>query len=319
MNPRTFHAQTTPVAGVHYPRSLSEFQDWFPDEASCRTYLEQVKWPRGFLCPSCRSAGLPWRVSNHKLACPTCRHRTSVTAGTIFDKTRTELHKWFSAAWLFTTTKRGTSANHLHQALKMRSAETIWAMLHRYRRVMGVQHERGPLEGVVHLRYGTVPATVSARSHASVDVSVIMLREYEANGKGRIRMRRIADFQEQTLAAAVKQDVAPGSTLVVRDVASWAYLDLEYELTNRHEMTPEHVHSLLLSKAFNAWLAETYQIVPQQKYLDAYLKEFVFRFNRRNVANRGLLYYRLLQQATESVPVPLLDLTSTDRAAADPS
>jgi hypothetical protein len=42
------------LAGVHYPRTLREFNEWFPDEAACLDdYLARLRWTDGFLCPAC--------------------------------------------------------------------------------------------------------------------------------------------------------------------------------------------------------------------------------------------------------------------------
>ena len=68
--------------------------------------------------------------------CAGCGVRTSVTAGTIFDRTRTPLTVWFTACWLFATQKDGISALALQKALEIGSYQTAWAMLHRLRSVL---------------------------------------------------------------------------------------------------------------------------------------------------------------------------------------
>jgi hypothetical protein len=78
-----------PRAGVHYPRFTGEFQAWFRADADCLDYLEWLRWPDGFACPSCGCAG--WRLGDGRFECGGCGRRTSVTAGTIFDRTRTPL------------------------------------------------------------------------------------------------------------------------------------------------------------------------------------------------------------------------------------
>src|SRR5271165_1831957 len=81
---------TTPVAGAHYPRSTGEFLSWFRTDDDCLDYLEWLRWPGGFACPRCGHAG-GWRLADGRVKCGGCGGRTSVTAGTIFDKTRTPL------------------------------------------------------------------------------------------------------------------------------------------------------------------------------------------------------------------------------------
>src|SRR5436305_14817625 len=100
-----------PGAGVHYPRS-----------------------PGGFTCPSCGHAG-GWRLADGRLECAGCHGRTSVTAGTIFDRTRTPLTVWFTACWLFATQKDGVSAQSLQRSLEIGCYPTACAMLHRLRSV----------------------------------------------------------------------------------------------------------------------------------------------------------------------------------------
>jgi predicted RNA-binding Zn-ribbon protein involved in translation (DUF1610 family) len=98
-----------PVAGRDYPRTLREFNAWFPDEAACLEYLVRLRWPGGFACPVCGGSRF-WRMSKGRnLRCADCRVDVSLTAGTIFADTRLPLATWFQAAWYATGTKHGVS------------------------------------------------------------------------------------------------------------------------------------------------------------------------------------------------------------------
>lgn len=99
-----------PIAGKDYPETWCDFEDWFASEGACASYLEQLRWPRGFCCPACGVADDPGRTSRGRLLCRACRYQCSVTGGTIFDKTRTALRVWFAAAWYITSQKQGISA-----------------------------------------------------------------------------------------------------------------------------------------------------------------------------------------------------------------
>jgi len=136
-----------PRAGRHYPRSAGEFQAWFGTDADCLDYLDWLRWPDGFACPDCGHAG-GWRLDDGRYECGGCHRRTSVIAGTIFDRTRTPLTVWFTACWLFATQKDGISALSLQRALEIGSYQTAWAMLHRLRSVL-VRPGRDQLSGVV--------------------------------------------------------------------------------------------------------------------------------------------------------------------------
>jgi len=95
-------------AGKDYPRNWSEFLDWFASEEVCLSYLEKLRWPNGFVCAACGVVGEPYRSSRARLMCRACGHQGSVTAGTIFDKTRTPLRVWLAAAWYVTNQKLGS-------------------------------------------------------------------------------------------------------------------------------------------------------------------------------------------------------------------
>jgi len=107
-----------PRGGRHYPRSVGEFRSWFGGDEDCLDYLEWLRWPTGFACPACDHRGA-WRLGDGRLMCAGCGSRTSVTAGTIFDRTRTPLTVWFAACWLFATGKDGVSALSLKRTLEI--------------------------------------------------------------------------------------------------------------------------------------------------------------------------------------------------------
>ena len=112
-----------PRAGVHYRRSVGELQAWFRTDDDCLDYLEWLRWPDGFVCPRCGHGG-GWRMYDARFKCAGCGVRTSVTAGTIFDRTRTPLTVWFTACWLFATAKDGVSALNLQRTMEIGSYQT---------------------------------------------------------------------------------------------------------------------------------------------------------------------------------------------------
>lgn len=85
-----------PVAGKDYPRTYNEFLEWFANEEECRRYLAHCRWPDGFKCPHCGEKEKPWITARTYLHCRQCGSEVSVTAGTIFERTRTPLKTWFA-------------------------------------------------------------------------------------------------------------------------------------------------------------------------------------------------------------------------------
>ena len=118
----------TPEAGKDYPRNWNEFLDWFGSEGACLAYLERLRWPQEFVCPSCGVSQAPYRSSRARLMCRACGRQSTVTAGTIFDKTRTPLRVWLAAAWYLTNQKQGRQ--RLGSAARARIGELPDSLYH---------------------------------------------------------------------------------------------------------------------------------------------------------------------------------------------
>ena len=139
-----------PIPSKDYPQNWNDFLDWFRTEEACQKYLERLRWGGGFVCPQCGNIGEAYRASRTRLMCRACQHQSTVTAGTIFDKTRTPLRVWLAAAWYLTNQKQGVSALGLQRVLGLGSYQTAWTMLHRFRRAM-VRPGREQLNGLVEV------------------------------------------------------------------------------------------------------------------------------------------------------------------------
>ena len=131
-----------------YPMNLMEFEKEFSTEKQCLSYLYKLRWPDGFVCSRCGVIGEAWRIGDTLYKCASCRHITSVTAGTIFQDTHKPLIIWFRAIWYVTSQKNGTSALGLQKILGLGSYRTAWTWLHKLRRAM-IQPSRDKLQGTV--------------------------------------------------------------------------------------------------------------------------------------------------------------------------
>ena len=308
-----------PRAGVHYPARLSGLRAWFPDDAACLDYLDWLRWPEGFVCPHCGSV-IDWPMRDGRHRCGDCDRRVSVTAGTIFDKTRTPLTVWFEAAWLMTVTKAGVSASTLSNLFDMGSYQTAWTMLHRYRSVM-VLPDRDKLSGEVEADESAFggedkPGKRGRGAAGKVLVAGAIERNPNGRGFGRARLQIIEDASSPVLEWFLEEHIAPGSTLITDAWSGYppAVRDKEYEHhpvnikrsgLQAHESLPG-VHRLFsLSKR---WIQGTHQGGVQPEHLQSYLDEFVFRFNRRRSRARGLLFFRLLERSVEVGPLTYRDL-----------
>jgi transposase-like protein len=309
-----------PRAGVHYPRSVGELQAWFRTDADCVDYLEWLRWPDGFSCPDCAHVG-GWRLSDSRFECAGCGSRTSVTAGTIFHRTRTPLTVWFTAIWLFASDKGGVSALSVQRALEIGSYQTAWAMLHRLRSVL-VRPGRDRLTGTVEVDEtfigGEEPGLSGGRAPGKKVLTCIAVEVHEPKGLGRCRMAPVADASATSLHAFVTDHIEPGSTVITDGWQGYRGLErLGYTHERRSQRAArargEDPGKLLpavhrIASLIKRWLLGTHQGSTDTDHLPAYMNEFVFRFNRRRSRSRGLVFFRVLELAVDHGPVRYKDL-----------
>jgi len=295
--------------GEDYPRTLMDLEKRFASEQGCREYLFALRWPEGFVCPRCgeRSA---WAMSRGLWLCKGCRRQVSVTSGTIFQDRKLPLTSWFRALWYVTSQKNGVSALGLQRVLGMGSYKTAWALLHKLRRAM-VRPGRDRLTGSVEVDetyWGADKKAVIGRQ--TYDKALIAIAaQQDGRGIGRIRLRRILDLTKGSLHGFIAEAVEPGSTVVTDGLNIYqgmkGYLHqaivVKGQSADASTLLPR-VHRV--ASLLKRWLLGTHQGAVGHEYLDYYLDEFTFRFNRRKSASRGKLFYRLAQQAVQIDPVP---------------
>jgi hypothetical protein len=233
-----------PVAGTHYPRSAREFCCWFSTDDDCLDYFDWIRWANGSVCGQCDSEGTGWPLADRRIMCAECGARTSVTAGTIFDRTPRPLTVRFHAVWLFSIQKAGGSAKPLRRALGMNSYQTTWTMLHR------------------------------------LCSSLI--------GPGRERLVGIVEVDEAYFGG-----VRPGKPGTADDGRLLVGVAVEQLLRQRGARI----------NGPHRWLLGNHQGAEHRNHLQAYLDEFVFRFNRRTSRSRDKVFFRVLELAIDHEPV----------------
>jgi len=250
-----------------------------------------------------------------------------VTVGTVFDKTRTPLRVWLAGAWYVTNQKLGVSALGLQRVLGLGSYQTAWTMLHRFRRAM-VRPEREKLNGLVEVDETYLALTARQSSapvrkrtnHTTKALIAIAVEIHQPKGFGRIRVRRVSDNSATNVIPFVQEVVESGAR--VRTDGSAAYRELA-ALGYGHERkimlgSDEPAHVSLpgvhrVASLVKRWILGTHQGAIQPDQLDFYLDEFVFRFNRRASRSRGMLFYRLMEQAVRTPPVTYADIAQKRR------
>ena len=314
-----------PRAGLHYPRSIGEFQAWFRTDADCLDYLDWLRWPEGFVCPLCGHPG-GWAVADGRYKCGACGNRTTVTAGTLFDRRRTPLTVWFTACWMFAAQKDGVSALSLQRSLEIGSYPTAWAMLHRLRSVL-VRPGRDRLTGTVEVDEtyigGEEPGLRGGRAKGKKSLVGVAVELKQPRGCGRCRMAILRDGSAASLHPFVTEHVTPGATVITDGWQGYSGISkLGYTHQPRSQLAArargEDPGELLpgvhrVASLAKRWLLGTHQGSVDDAHLQSYLDEFVFRFNRRGSRSRGLVFYRVLELAVVHDPVRYRDLVVNPR------
>jgi len=289
-----------------FPKSLLGFQKLFPDDAACANYLERAKWGECFVCPHCDVQGEPFRLSTRPgvLACRKCRKQTSLTVGTVMERSHTPLSTWFWGAYLVSSQTPGMSAVQFQRQLGLSRYETAFQILHKLRAGM-VRPDQDPIgNGLVsHVEMDETYIDVRVRGKgrgphdkilvaAAVEVRRLEpgnARESRKGGRyaGHVRLAIIPDRSALSLNEFATNAVIVGTKVVTDD---WTgYTDLK-RLGYRHKAVAERGDPVVAEKhlpivhlvfsGLKNWLIETHHGVSPQ-HLQAYLNEFTFRFNRR--------------------------------------
>ncbi|TEU12589.1 MAG: IS1595 family transposase [Anaerolineales bacterium] len=301
-----------PVAGIDYPRTFQEFDEWFSSDDACIDYIAKIRWRNGFCCPSCGDiTEEPSLTGRGLFLCRKCKRQTSITSGTLFHKTRKPLRTWFFAMWFVTSQKHGASALGLQRVLGLGSYNTAWTWLHKLRRAM-VRLGRDQLTGEVEVDetyVGGVGVKVRGRG-ARGKAIVAIAAEVRGRGPGRIRMSVVPDVSAISLHEFVLNNVAKGAEIRTdgwkgyRGIAALGYTHIVTNISDSgnpaHVVMPR-VHRV--ASLLDRWWLGIHQGAIRPVHLDYYLDEFTFRFNRRTSKARGLLFYRLMEQAIECDPV----------------
>ena len=246
-----------------FPRSLPDFQRLFPNEAACAAYLERARWSDGFVCDYCGTLGEPYRFANRPSVCR-CRHcnrDTSLTAGTVMERTHTPLSVWFWAAYLVASQTPGMSAAQFQRQLGLSRYETAFQILHKLR------------VGMVRPDQDRIGGSLNKRRTGRY--------------AGRVRLAVVPDRSAKSLGGFIERVVTPGATIITDDWSGYAALEkrgyLHTAVAERGDMQVAETFLPIIHLVFSnlkTWLRGIHHGVNPQ-HLQAYLNEFTFRFNHR--------------------------------------
>jgi len=294
---------------------LPTFLKRFGTDAQCRAYLVRARWPAGFGCTGC-GHDQAWSHKRRLIEeCTACGKQHSILAGTLFEQTKTGLARWFLAIYLVSASKGGISALELQRQMGFGSYQTAWSWLHKIRRAM-VRPERPPLSEQVEadetLVGGAQPGrTGRGAAGKTVVAGAVETGRGQTRGRrlGRLRLAAVPDASATSLEGFIERNLARPATVTTDGWSGYQGLaakGYDHEAINLSRSWGDASLRLpaihLVFGLAKRWLLGTHHGAVSAKHLQAYLDEYVFRFNRRTARSIAHRFARVIQQAVLTPP-----------------
>jgi len=293
-----------------FPKTATEFEARFATEEDCRAYWIEARWGGKPACARCKSTRV-WAIRDGTtFECADCDHQTSLTSGTLLEKTRKPLKMWFRAVFEISTRRTGISAKDLQRIMGFGSYKTAWTWLHKLRAAL-VRPEREPLGPFVEMD----EALVGGKGGPHKELVLVA-----AEADGRVRLAHAETNDKATLKRFADDQVALDARVVTDGLASYdadslgerpheAKVQAKAERRENDAIQSCHWTISLLKR----WLLGTHAGAVAPKYLQAYLDEFAFRHNRRKTNGVGRIAARVIEQLVARQPLTMRSLIDDTR------
>ncbi len=287
--------------------TVENFHQKFPDDEACLEFLKEKRYPGGVTyCGKCEQERKHHRVTGRPAyACDYCGSMISPMAGTIFEKSSTSLRLWFYAMYLMGSTRCGISAKQIQRETGV-TYKTAWRMFKQVRSLLSdsdIQLEGSMVEMDETYMGGRRRTGRRGRPPAGDSKKTCVIGAVER--KGRVIAVAANDATRATLHGIAKERILPESTVFTDELNAYEGLDKingydhrrinhsagVYVVGDVHTNTIEGFWSLV-----KRGIGGVYHAV-SRKYLQSYLDEYSFRYNRRDRGN--LIFTSILERVFE--------------------
>ena len=288
-----------------FPKTATDFEARFATEADCRAYWIEARWGGKPACARCQSERV-WTIRDGTtFECADCDHQTSLTSGTLLEKTRKPLKMWFRAVFEISTRRTGISAKDLQRIMGFGSYKTAWSWLHKLRAAL-VRPEREPLGPFVQMD----EALVGGKGGPHKELVLVA-----AEAGGRVRLAHAETNDKATLKRFADGQIADDARVTSDGLASYdsdslgerpheAIVQTKAERRESDALQGCHWTISLLKR----WLLGTHAGAVSPKHLQSYLDEFAFRQNRRKTKGVGRIAARVIENLVVRQPLTMRTL-----------
>jgi transposase len=269
--------------------TIKDFGADFPDDTACLEYVKERRWPDGrALCVVCNVERKHYRVTGRMAyACHACGNHIFPLAGTIFHKSTTPLKTWFYVIKPMSSTRVGISAKQIQRETGV-TYKTAWRMMKHVRQLMDEQIK---LKGAVEMDEANFGGSDSNKHRHLLrqDSKTTVFGIVERGGK--VVTKVVPDAQKTTLLPIVGEVVQPKAMIYTDEHAS--YDGLRWMGKNHKHATVNHSEGYVDGYAHTNTIDGFWSLVKRGitgvyyqvglEYLQSYLNEYAFRYNRRHV------------------------------------
>ena len=275
-----------------FPKTAIEFDERFQTVEGCRAYWIEARWGGSPACAKCSSKRVWPERGGRLFECAECGHQTSLTSGTVLEKTKYPLKVWFRAVFEIASRKNGISAKELQRIMGFGSYKTAWSWLHKIRASL-MRPDVEPLEQGVEID----EAYVGSKRLGKALVLVA------AERGGRVRLALVDNNDEATIKHFADAYIAPRTDVTTDGLASYNVRSLgerqhEQKIQMKDERRKDDAlqHAHWVVSLLKRWLFGTHGGAVKTRHLQSYLDEFQFRYNRRKTNGAARLTARAIER-----------------------
>ena len=297
---------------------LFNFQKMFSTERKCYDFLFKQIWPDGFSCPRCHHKQYSFIRKRKLYQCKNCKYQVSVTAGTIFHKSRKPLKKWFYMIFFITRSKTGQSIRHLQEMLQIGCYKTAWTMAHKIHKAMQERDSLYKLGGLLEMDdayFGERTVTGKRGRGAGGKSSVLIAvgtRIYKDQEKpSYLKMEVTDNMKKQSVQDFVVRNISEGSRIKTDKFKSYHWLNNAF-----FEHEPIRIYNPKQTLTYLPWvhiiIGNIKGIIKgvhhgvSAKHLGRYLSEYCYRFNRRFIENN--MFINLISACANTQTITFAEL-----------
>lgn len=306
---------------------FSDFYKRYDNEEACKLKLKEIREQEGVSCKKCKGTSHYWKRDKWQWQCKSCGFRTTLRSGTVMESSNLPYRYWFAAMHFLTVNKKSFSAKSIQVELGHKRYEPIWSMLHKLRAVMGYrdtkyqltewieldegffekvddksEEDSGSIEGKTKRGRGSAKqAKVLVAIESNPETATDKDKKHNKGRKaGHLKMIVMDDLSKAGISYEVQKGVSKEA--VVETDGYKGYSDLK-KIVKEHKVTvmvnPKEADKVFpwvhiaISNAKRLLLGVWHRI--NDKYLQNYLNEYCYRFNRRHMKEH--IFDRLLVTA----------------------